>query len=191
MNVNRIFACVVLLLAVSVGAYAQIGEPTAPVVEAARAARNSTVKAKTVITNETVLAGKSPIPDVSRTVDNSAEIFSAIVRFYNSHTPAMTELKAKEWYALQDSEMVHTVLEASSTDDGPSDRCESADEKDAAACERQEQRRMREASLKKSDLQAQFWRMNATIRRVRFRLAFKGLKYDWMVEREFPPQYEE
>jgi hypothetical protein len=183
---NRLLSLVMLALTLVAGAFAQVGESADKVVEAARSSRNATQKSKAVLTDDAIRAGKTGIPDVSHTEDNTAEIVAAILKYYDTHTPSQTEEKAKEWYALQDSEMERMVVESSNIREEASDRCESADERDAAACERLQSHRARLDATRKNELRAAFWRMNATIQRVRFHLAYKKLKYDWMVQREYP-----
>jgi len=166
------------------GCFAQVGEAPEAVVDAARAAQRAKVKAKFVLNDDTVRATRSGIPDISRARDNSDDIATAILKFDETHTPAQTEEKARDWYAEQDSALERISTEMRGIVDDSWDRCESADERDESACQRAMQLRAQHNQTKRNELQRAFWHMNSTLRSVRYRLMRKHLIYDWMVERE-------
>ena len=182
MNHKVLLAAVVFVLIG--GAYAQVGEAPETVVDAAHAAQRAKVKAKVVLNNDNIRGSSSGIPDAARTGDNSADIAAAILSFDVTHTPAQTEEKAREWYAGQTSELDRISSEIQGLSYESTDRCESADERDTAICERAMQIRAQRNQSQRLELQRAFWHLNSTIRSVRYRLLKKHLIYDWMLERE-------
>ena len=66
------------------------------------------VKAKTVVTNDTINTSKAPIPEIrTDSTDNSGDIVASISRFKDSHTAQETEAAVKEWFDGEDSQLAY------------------------------------------------------------------------------------
>jgi len=188
----RRFFYIVLLVALSACARAQDDSPS--VADAARKARTTPIKSKTVITEENLNSRPGPLPDMNiEGVDNSDEIIKAISAYRQDHSPTEIEQVVRAWYdrydmmfqkAFDENVAIKSRLQDRTAHPPQliypdsyqdTDAYKRIDEirRDQAFSDLQNQRKVQKNGL----LEA---RIQQTFQKVRTGIAAFGLRYDWM-----------
>ena len=178
------FLALFLLFACPVPLIAQNESPS--LADAAKKARENKGKAKIVVTEETLVSARGPIPDLNlEGLDNSDDVLKAMDQYRRSHTPVETEQVIRDWYNNCDSMFQRAFTENEEIKMRAQDRYAEPRQYPNDARKYQEQRTAEIHSAIQDQRLVQknnllIARIQQGIQKVRNGLQVSGLRYDWM-----------